>query len=208
MQCKKPISVFKKPVHLKLSCFKGLFNALKDTATRKFENIPADLCDLFGVEIETSESGKVWTLVTKILVSTILDFLKEKQLIGAFNADIADKYDVLINTFLEDEFEVDQEFFSEPINSRVLADCKKLSKNFLRSIEFSDNDIRSMLANFDCRFLTNLNNEWLLNSKDFQGLASHFETPFQDAIKKLIKWNEYQLFLVSQIDENILGEEL
>lgn len=191
-----------------LNLLKGIFNLAKDLAGQKYTSIPSDSINTIqAIKLEESAGNIGWKLISRSLVSTLIQLLLEK--IQFFDIQDIETYDLdkqLNELLLKNTYTVNNVFFEKPHEFSFLQDSKEIISNFLELFELEDYEINNIMDRFNSYFTLALIDEYRTNIDFYKTFEDTLKTPFYEAEEKIIEWFRYREWIEKQINESVFGE--
>ncbi|MGK0255774.1 MAG: hypothetical protein ACI81I_000380 [Arcobacteraceae bacterium] len=192
----------------KLNLLKSIFNIIKNTAGQKYTSIPADTINAIeAIKLEESSEQIAWKLISRALVSTLVQLVIEKiQFLEIEDIETYDLDKQLNELLVNGNYQTSKKFFDKPHELPFLKDCTKIIIEFFRLFELEEYEVNNMMGRFNSYFILSLVDEYRTNSSIYKSYNDTFNTPFNEAEEKVLEWFRYREWLEKQTEESIFGE--
>ncbi|GHT85191.1 hypothetical protein FACS1894137_09160 [Spirochaetia bacterium] len=198
---------FGKPKVQGLNLLKRTIKILANVSIGNVTSIPSDIIDTVFDSFKDNPSYVAWRLVSRSLVSAILQLLAASGHCYQKDEVVIAQLDEDLNTQLEKpENALGPNFFDNPKSLPLLNDIKPILKNFLGCFDFMENEIKNILIRFDSYFVLSLRAEWGNNEDAYAALKDRINTPFDSAVKREVEWNNYFIELEKEILKPVFSE--
>jgi energy-coupling factor transporter ATP-binding protein EcfA2 len=208
IKLKQPTSMWTKPVKLKLSLFKGLFNLAKDFITKQWTKLPSDAIDtISSIQLKTEAGERGWQLVVRSLSIAMMTLVMEHIYKINVDAVISDDLDRDLNEILaQEDHYIGFDFLKNPKGLKLLEKVGPVFCGFLVDVGFEPAIADNICHRLDSYFVFALKDEWHDESTYYAPLIEALKTPLDESVRKELEWNHYLAYLEKQIDEPVFDE--
>ncbi len=204
---KKPVSSLKKT--LKISNVKDLAGSLRKALLNVASGNWNDLYDnkeelLRNLGIGTTEEELAWRLISRAMLSAVLDLLDDNSKNFYFPSN--HELDLHIEFMMQDgELSVGPDFFDDPASSPIVGRMQAYLYEWLKASGITAKSETAFVERLPSYFVFSLNDEWRAGKPAYEPLREYYDTPFTKAQTMEEDWTRYRAYLRKEVDKPVFG---
>ncbi|MEM9540588.1 MAG: pentapeptide repeat-containing protein [Cyanobacteria bacterium P01_E01_bin.42] len=206
---KKPVSVWKRPVQLKIG--KLTQSLAKGSISVLFQNWQAtaksgvDLLDAMG--LQNDPAAVAWLLVKRSLLRAMLELVRETRLSRKNDLDLqqlSEQIDLAFESAGDLSLPVD--FFDRPKSLPFLDGVREPYRRWLEVQGLEGARSQNLSDRLSIYFVHSLHDEWRSNPAHYAILTAQRDTPFAKASEREWAWKRYLIWLQFQVNRPMFEE--
>ncbi|EKU96912.1 putative low-complexity protein [Leptolyngbya sp. PCC 7375] len=206
---RKPISIWKRPIEVKLGALvKAFGKGVIDGAFGNWQGLAQSSVDtLDALGLKTLDAGAIaWMLVQRSLLQAMSDLTKEYQKFPNPEPDFKMLYEQIDLVLEQNELSLDFNLFKKPKELDVVKIAKEPYQNWLCIQGLSKKEAEVIADRLPRYFVFVLHEQWRSHPKEYALLEGALDTPFNKATERELSWIHYSAQLQKRVDESMFYE--